>query len=227
MVAETFLPRIEGKDMVNHKDGDTHNFKLENLEWCNAKENAKHATETGLRKKGDQTIVKYTENLPGEEWLPVQDYPNYVISSCGRIMNIKTKRLLKQALGNGGYYEVNLWKNNSGKTTRIHKLVYTHFNQDFDLKGYVINHIDGNKLNNNVSNLEKVTYKENNLHAAYVIKTHDCAKPVEQLNEWLEIIGEYPSIKEAERQLNIANVGRAIRTGGRAGGFYWQFKDSN
>jgi coenzyme F420-reducing hydrogenase beta subunit len=39
MVAETFLPTIKGKDIVNHKDGDTHNFKLYNLEWCDYKEN--------------------------------------------------------------------------------------------------------------------------------------------------------------------------------------------
>ena len=40
MVAEAFLPREEGKEIVNHIDGDTHNFKLNNLEWVTLKENS-------------------------------------------------------------------------------------------------------------------------------------------------------------------------------------------
>lgn len=53
MVAETFLPRIEGKNIVNHIDGDTHNYNLDNLEWNTPSENSKHAIDTGLRKNGD------------------------------------------------------------------------------------------------------------------------------------------------------------------------------
>lgn len=177
MVAETFLKPIEGKNIVNHIDGDTHNFNINNLEWVTEKENSQHAIKTGLRKNGDQTINKFTSNLPNEEWMPIMNYPNYIISSCGRIMNINTKRLLKQYIDNaGGYYCVNLWKNNQGKTIRVHPLVYSHFYNDFDLKNYVINHKDGNKLNNNKDNLEKITYSENNLHAVYTIKTNACAK---------------------------------------------------
>jgi len=40
MVAETFLEPIEGKNIVNHIDGDTHNFHLSNLEYVNEKENS-------------------------------------------------------------------------------------------------------------------------------------------------------------------------------------------
>ena len=39
LVAEIFLPKVEGKDLVNHIDGNTHNFNVKNLEWVNAKEN--------------------------------------------------------------------------------------------------------------------------------------------------------------------------------------------
>lgn len=227
MVAETFLPKVEGKDFVNHIDGNTQNFALSNLEWCNAQENSRHAIDTGLRPKGNQTINKYTENLPGEEWMPVNNYPNYVVSSCGRIMNVRTKRLLKQVVGNNGYYEVNLWKNNKGKTSQLHRLVYSHFTDDFNLDGFVINHKDGNKLNNNIENLEKVTYSENNRHAEYVIKTHGCGKKVIALDDDGYIIHSFPSIAEAQRTLGIANVSRAIKTEGKAGGYYWQYDDDN
>lgn len=40
MVAETFLPLVDGKEIVNHKDGDTHNFNINNLEWVTASENS-------------------------------------------------------------------------------------------------------------------------------------------------------------------------------------------
>lgn len=43
LVAEAFLPKIQGKDFVNHKDGNKRNNELGNLEWCNASENMKHS----------------------------------------------------------------------------------------------------------------------------------------------------------------------------------------
>lgn len=223
MVAETFLPREEGKDIVNHKDGNTHNYCVDNLEWCTAQENNLHAIQTGLRPPTNQTIIRYVGDLENELWKPVKDYPNYMISSYGRVMNIRTKRLLKIAISNYGYPQVSLWKNNKGKTTQVHQLVYSHFANDFDLLGYVINHKDGDKTNNNFDNLEKVTYQENNLHATYVIKTNKSAKGVQQVDMEGNIIAEFPSIAEAQRTLNIKNISRAARNGLTAGGFYWYF----
>lgn len=225
MVAETFLVQPIDKNIVNHIDGDTHNFKVDNLEWVSAKENSLHAINTGLRKNGDQTINKFCGNLPNEEWKPIKNYPNYIVSSIGRVMNIRTKRLLKSYLDNSGGYEcVNLWRNNCGKIYRIHTLVYTHFYNDFDLSNYAINHIDGNKLNNNMLNLEKITYQENNLHAIYNIKTNKSSKVIYQLDKDRNIIKEYPSITKAQKELGISNISRAIAKNGQAGGYYWKFK---
>lgn len=225
MVAETFIPNPSNKPIVNHIDGDTHNFYVKNLEWVTEKENSRHAIETGLRKNGDQTINKYIGNLPDEEWTQIKDYPLYNISSFGRVVNIRTKRLLKTYQDNtGGYLCVRLWKEGNSKLFRIHQLVYTNFYQDFDLNGYVINHKDGNKLNNNKQNLEKITYQENNFHAIYTIQTNKSAKEVLQLDNDKKIIATFPSISEAQRQLNISNISRAIKKEGKAGGYYWKFK---
>lgn len=224
MVAETFILNPENKPIVNHKDGDTHNFHITNLEWVTFKENAEHAYNTGLRKNGNQTINKYISNLPNEEWTNISEYPNYLISSCGRVMNKKTKRLLKLYLNHNGYYIVNLWKNNTGKNFLVHSLVYSNFNNDYELSGYVINHIDGNKKNNQLNNLEKTSYQKNNLHACYIIKTHKQEKPVNQLNNEYQIIKTFPSIASAQRETNISNISRAIHKKGKAGGFYWSFK---
>ena len=48
LVAFAFIPRIEGKDCINHIDGNPKNNNVSNLEWCNYKENINHAFENGL-----------------------------------------------------------------------------------------------------------------------------------------------------------------------------------
>lgn len=49
LVGLAFLPIIEGKNEINHIDGNKKNNNLSNLEWCNRSENMKHADKTGLR----------------------------------------------------------------------------------------------------------------------------------------------------------------------------------
>lgn len=223
MVAEAFISNPNQLPMVNHKDGDTHNFHVSNLEWVTASENNIHAARTGLRAIGDQT-PNYIPLEGSVDWMPIPEYPNYVISNIGEVMNVRTKRILKPAINPRGYVEVNLWKSNKGTTLQVHRLVYMAFKEAVIQPQFVINHIDGNKTNNDINNLEKVTYQENNLHAAYVIKTHNSAKPVVQCDDDGYILREFPSIAEAHRVLGINNISHAIKVGGKAGGFYWHFK---
>lgn len=230
MVAETFLPQIEGKMLVNHIDGDTHNFKLDNLEWVNAKENSLHAVKNGLLPVSMQAPIYLTpENeINGECWVNIIDWPLYLVSNYGRVINKRTKRLLKIHISNNGYPYVNLWKQGKGTTLQVHQIVFYSFYPEFDKqdKTYVVNHIDGNKRNNCLQNLERITRQENNLHAVYTIKTNNCAKPIYQLDENKNIINSFLSIAQATRETGINNIGRAIKKGSRAGGYYWQFQNN-
>lgn len=61
-VAENFLERIDGKEYINHIDGDKNNNNVENLEWCTPSENTKHAIDNGLLKYKSGCEI-YNSNL--------------------------------------------------------------------------------------------------------------------------------------------------------------------
>ena len=62
LVALTFLQRIEGKDFVNHIDGNKFNPTVDNLEFCSSSENTQHAYDTGLIKREIKKVWQYDIN---------------------------------------------------------------------------------------------------------------------------------------------------------------------
>lgn len=113
-------------------------------------------------------------------WKPVKDFEGlYDISECGQVRSnlryvptsrgngvrpVKEKLLAQSLDGAKQYLQVSLWKNNKVKTLYVHRLVATAFHINEDSLNEV-NHIDGNKLNNNAYNLEWCTSSENKIHA--------------------------------------------------------------
>lgn len=93
------------------------------------------------------------------EWKSV-GFGRYSVSPCGKVRNDKTGLLLKPSTGKLGYPRVILFDNGNNMTLLIHHAVAACFIGPRP-SGLVIDHIDGNKANNHVSNLRYITHAEN------------------------------------------------------------------
>jgi hypothetical protein len=99
-----------------------------------------------------------------ETWMPINGYEGvYEVSDKGDVKSLARKIILKPS-EKSIYPQVNLSKGGSYKTFKIHRLVAGAFIENhYNLEQ--VNHIDGNKKNNNVANLEWVTRSDNVIHA--------------------------------------------------------------
>ena len=107
-----------------------------------------------------------TDDLPDEVWLPIPDYEGYQISNYGRVKSFKHKEphILKPAIDKYGYLKISLNQDGKQKLFSVHRLVALAFIPNLENKPQ-IDHIDGHKFNNHVSNLRWVTDKENKRNA--------------------------------------------------------------
>ena len=220
LVAFTFLDITRKKGyIVNHKNGEKFDNKLDNLEYITYKNNTQHAIEMGLfkshpikvnqydlkgnflkqydsikeaaelsgandrhiscvckgkRKTTDGFIWKYTNeekdikvNLT--EGIVIENYPNYHVFKNGTIYSKSHKRILKPKILPSGYNSVKLCNNGQMRDYYTHVLVANAFLKKDELRQFV-NHIDRNKSNNKLDNLEFVTHPENMQHYFESIK---------------------------------------------------------
>lgn len=113
-----------------------------------------------------------------EEWRWVPGYENlYMVSDLGNVMATEPRRgsqvfkPMRQSMTGSGYPKVVLRKRGKSTNAMVHRLVAAAFLPNPEHKDEV-NHIDGNKKNNRLANLEWVTRSENALHASRVLGKH-------------------------------------------------------
>lgn len=140
--------------------------------------------------------------IPYIEFRDIPGFPGYIISNTGKIYSMFSNKYLSSFIDNLGYEQVILYKDKKRCYKRIHRLMYeTWFKPDSDKT--LINHINGNKLDNRLINLELVTNSENVVHA-YNMGLYE-SKPIKILaihkktNENLI----FNSIRECATVLNI------------------------
>lgn len=176
-----------------------------------------------------------------EQWKNIKETNGiYQVSNEGRVKRVgkyrnqfiewESEHILKPAIHDRGYLFVQLSINNKIYRRYVHRLVAEAFIPNLENKP-TVNHIDGNKLNNDVSNLEWATYLENNIHAYNVLgknnKNKKGSKPVLQYDLQGNFIKEYSSIREAQRQTEIYAIDKVCKgQQGRkqAGGYVWKYK---
>lgn len=117
----------------------------------------------------------------------IKGFPDYVINGLGEVYSLKSEtiRKLKFNKDKDGYLLVHLYQNRKRYAKKVHRLVTELFIFNVGNKPQV-NHIDGNKENNNIDNLEWCTPSENSKHSYHILgnkntprllgENHQCAK---------------------------------------------------
>ena len=190
-----------------------------------------------------------------EKWRDIKEFKGlYQVSNLGNIRSLDTMinckgakginehirkgRILKKTIGTTGYYNVNLSKDSKVRLLRVHTLVARAFIPNPN-NYKLINHKDGNKLNNKVENLEWCDYSHN-IKEAYRIglrknkysgkygKEAQFSKPLLQFTIDGKFIKEWENASQVKRELGYCaeNI-RSVCNGKRkiANGYKWKYKE--
>ena len=147
-------------------------------------------------------------------WKDIEFNSNYEISDRGIVRRKNNKNVLKGCI-TSGYRSVKLTFDNSRQQRfYIHRLVALYFIPNNDKKKTLVNHINGNKLDNRVENLEWVSPRENNLHYYQKIqkekkerkKNNNKAIPIIQYDLSGKEIARFDSMNKAKQTTGISLV---------------------
>ena len=160
-----------------------------------------------------------------ETFVKIVGFEKYEVSNLGRVRNMKSGRTLKPKLHQTGYLMHGLYENNKQKNLYLHRIIATAFIDNPDEKPQV-NHIDENKTNNDLSNLEWCTERENAVHGTRTKRIAEkLFKKVIQLDLNDNVLNEFESMKQAEQKTGVSAKNISNCCNGRrksAGGFKWR-----
>ncbi|MGL5714406.1 MAG: HNH endonuclease [Paraclostridium sp.] len=157
---------------------------------------------------------------------------NYYITTCGRVFSKKygDLRELKRNKSKNGYLCVTFSSNKKTyKSYKVHRLVMFAYSNIINTKKLVVNHIDENKENNSIVNLEWCTQKYNLSHSNICVNRPDQSKKVIQLSVDGEIINEFLSAADIKRIHGFDDSLIRKCCNGKtksAYGYKWKFKEA-
>lgn len=142
-----------------------------------------------------------------EIWRTIDGFPGYEVSSTGRVRNKETGYIIKPLLSASGYLCVRIRRSPGDydkPALSVHRIVAETFLDGYQ-PGLQVNHIDGNKLNNVVSNLEWCTRKENSQHAMRLgLFKPEAPEPPKRKVRIVETGETFDSIRECAKAIGVA-----------------------
>ena len=205
------------KFIVNHKDANKLNNNFTNLEWVSQKENmATRSKETKPRDVGyKETELLNASNIVWRDYT-CKNGKEVLVSNTGLVK-------IKDFITNGTLSSDYRFYAGQG----IHRIVAEIFiGLPENHAHLIVNHIDGNKENNRVENLEWITPSQNSLHASDNGLMDKHKRKIRQYNLGGSFIKDYGSQADASRELGISedSMNLCLRgLGLSAGGFIWRY----
>ena len=162
-----------------------------------------------------------------ETFVKIEGFEKYEVSNLGKVRNIKSGRILKPSLNKNGYLMHHLYGYDKQEYLPLHRIVATAFIDNPEGKPQV-NHIDENKLNNDLSNLEWCTVRENMIHGTRTKRIAEkLSKKIVQLDLNDNVLNEFESMTQAEQKTGASASHISKCCNGKlksAGGYKWRKK---
>lgn len=228
LVALTFLPRVDGKHIVNHIDGNKNNPCLDNLEWTTPKENSDHAYKNGLLKLNSKKIWQY--DLEGTF---IKEFES-MVSALRKYGTIDIKRSLKISSPAGGF----IWKYPTDDKDRVVKLREPSYNgkkiKQFDMKGVFIKEYESLReakkavpdINNSapfIGSSAGYRWKYSTDTSPFTKKTRLHTKKINQYDPDMNFIEQHKSITAARVKVPGAGIYWSAKNSKLSRGFYWKY----
>lgn len=216
LLAEYFIENPNDYEYVHHKNNNRLDNRIDNLAWVNASENNKKENKLPSL-KDHQDYLDY--DLSQEEWKTFRN-TRYMVSNLGRVKNCQTDKILRGKITDSGYREYCLTFDNKKHSLAGHKLVWEVWD---GTKQEIINHKNGNKLDDRITNLENVSNQENILKAIYETKTLKFKKTACYDKEG-NLVQVFLNNADAARHMNVTpqSIQSAIKKGYCSCGYYWK-----
>lgn len=166
-----------------------------------------------------------------ELWKKIEEATNYEVSNLGNIRNTKSGQILNPGISGNGYKQVSLRMIASNKFEKryVHRLVAAYWIPNPDNKREV-NHINLDRTDNRVENLEWITSSENQKHKYKNGNYKTSNRKVAQLDEEGNIIQIFPSVVKAAEAMGLQRQGidlvcRGVPYRKTAAGYKWKYID--